>query len=501
MTTTDDQTASTTWPAPNDWGAKHREYIRRGDVIKGADYTTAEHDRLGLFKLRDGLGTYHKTRRISTRLAFMVSVDAASIANGCALNVRNDVYPSTYDEDGRVTPDPAAAAPLAEGLAIWRRSRIDERIHAWATSQATKGDLHLESAVRTMADGTRKGVVYMVRPEHVTLRYDAQDIDLVEAVIAFDTVIKGENDGKPIRYKRVITPETITTYHGDRVVDTYDNLTGVVTLTHIAHIPSDDPTFSAWTGHGYEDSVALENSASLTVQVLGARNAAPKLVLMGGIQLPAGDNGEDAKPADSATPIYELPVGGDMKLVEASLSGVDAMVANADRVATESKATAPQFLFTDAGASSSGLALSNRATQFVAYITPIRARDFAGLARAIGIARCLEKGIPFDETTDVYEVQGGAALPMDKAAFVTMLLGLQEAGNITRADVVKSLQGLDVGLPPDAEPIEYAVRAIADKERADNALTDSIERAGNAARMLRNETAPQLPDGAMEPVE
>ena len=91
------ESTRTTWPGEHDWNAKRAEYIRRGEVLKGADYTTDEHTRLGLFRLMDGNSVIHETRRVSTRLAFMVAVDAASIANGCALNVRPDAYPATKD--------------------------------------------------------------------------------------------------------------------------------------------------------------------------------------------------------------------------------------------------------------------------------------------------------------------------------------------------------------------------------------------------------------------
>lgn len=143
--------------------------------------------------------------------------------------------------------------------------------------------------------------------------------------------------------------------------------------------------------------------------------------------------------------------------------------------------------------------MSNRATQFVSYITPIRERVFAGLARAVGIALCLERGVAFDETADVYEVQGGAALPLDKAAMVGLMLTMLEAGTITRADVVQALQGMGVGLPPEAEPVEYAERALIDKERADNALADSIrgitEARGAVQRMGVDDGADNGSDG------
>lgn len=502
-----DESTRTTWPGEHDWNAKRLEYIRRGNVLKGADYTDAEHTRLGLFRLKDGNSVIHKTRRVSTRLAYMVAVDAASIANGCALNVRPDVYPATTDAEGRQIPDPRTGDALKAGNEVWRRSGIGRNLHRWATMYSTKGDLHLESAVRVMPDKTKRGVVFAHKAEHIKcLRYDGMGIDLEYAEIEFTEPIAGYGDGKPVVYNRKITPTEITTTIDGKKVDEMSgpNLSGVVTLTHIPHTPSDDITFSACTFTGYEDGCAIENSSDMIVQVLAHRNAAPILVLMGGITMPAANNdGTTPATTSGATPVFELPQGGDAKLMEAALSGLSAIVDNAARVATEAKANAPQFLFTDAGASSSGLALSNRATQFTAYIEPRREWVYQGLARATAIALCLERNQPFDEAADVYEVKGGAALPLDKAAFVALVRDLLADGLVTRVDAVTALQGLGVGIPEEADPIEYAARALADKHATDNADTASIERASAAyiaARKAAGDPVP-LPDANITPID
>lgn len=500
------ESTRTTWPGEHDWNAKRAEYIRRGEVLKGADYTTDEHTRLGLFRLMDGNSVIHETRRVSTRLAFMVAVDAASIANGCALNVRPDAYPATKDAEGRQIPDPRTAEALKAGNEVWRRSGVSRNLHRWATQLATKGDLHLESTVRVVG-GAKRGVIFAHKAEHIKcLRYDGMGIELEYAEIEFTAPIAGYGDGKPVVYNRKIERDKITTTIDGKVDADMSgpNRSGVVTLTHIPHTPSDDITFSACAFTGYEDGVAIENSSDMIVQVLAHRNAAPILVLMGGITMPATNvDGTDAATTKGATPYYELPQGGDAKLMEAALSGLSAIVENATRVATEAKANAPQFLFTDAGASSSGLALSNRATQFTAYIEPRREWVYQGLSRALSIALCLERNQPFDESADVYEVKGGAALPLDKAAFVQLVKDLLDAGLITRVDAVTALQGLGVGLPEETDPIEYADRALADKHAVDNAESIGVERASAAyvaARKAASEPAP-LPDANIETVD
>ena len=466
---------------PTTWGERHAEYARRESVYQGGDYALRDFERLGLFQATDSTGVVtHKTRRVCTMLAFVANVDAAALANGWTLNVSRDAVPPDVDTDGRESPSARSVLALESGLEVWKRSEVEAQSEAWSLSLAVAGDLFLEASV----DEAGRAIVYAHRPQHVSVWYDRYGRRVERAVVEFTYRKPDSNEDQT--YKRTITADEIVTEDTGaavwKVVDV--NPTGVVTLLHVPFKPVGTPGFSANAWHGLEDAVAVYDSAITQMGVIGGRHAAPWLKIMGGA-LEANDQ-TNSNPGRTLS----LPTGVDAQYLEASLQGIGAFVEQADRVRSDAALTVPEFLFTDAGAGASGTALSHRAGAFVHKMEPVRHRLWRALAKATGIALALERGQRFTEAEDVYEVTGGPALPMDRAAESALLVSLVDADLLLRSDAIRAMQGFGV-VPREADPIAYA-------ETVEGHAAEAEERTIGALGKLRGESpAPRGKPDAM----
>ena len=84
-----------------------------------------------------------------------------------------------------------------------------------------------------------------------------------------------------------------------------------------------------------------------------------------------------------------------------------------------------------------------------------------GIARAVGIAVAQARGVPFDDSADVYEVDGPPALPEDRAAVLELYRNAMDAGALKLRDFVQYLQSAGI-LPTDVPAEQYAMEAAAE---------------------------------------
>jgi hypothetical protein len=201
------------------------------------------------------------------------------------------------------------------------------------------------------------------------------------------------------------------------------------------------------------------DSARSQVQAIVTRHANPILAMIGARLA----NGESLQTIGKT---IALPEGTSVAWLEAELTGVQVALNQADSMRTAMQQTLPEFLFVESGASASGTALSYRAGAFVAKIEPIRQAMYRALALCVGWGVAIDRSQRWAPTLDVYQVDGGDALPMDVAASASLYVSLGEQGWLTGPDVVRRLQGLQL-VSSDEDPAGYYARAQGDKAARD----------------------------------
>ena len=451
------------------------EYSRRWEEYLGLAYRWDDFKRLNLFEARESnnVTIIAQARRIVQDLQFVANVDAAAIAtDALALGVRRELFDLTSDA-GIMQHE----AMRLRGSEVWRRSAVAKNVSRWALHTCALGDLYLE-VVRGAVGGVGS-VIIAHDPRKVTVTYDAYGIDIVKAVIVTEYFEPapidpqtGRASGAAMRHLhvRVLTPDTIETYiDGVRQEGTSGaNPLGVVPIVRLTFRDAPgDASISLNACYGYGDAAAQIDSAYTQLQVLVTRHANPILKVMGATLAngsdagsPAGSGAADVNQVGRAV---ELPKDTDLQWLEASLQGIRTALDLADHLVAQMRQTLPEFLFVESGASSSGTALSYRAGAFVAKIEPIRQAWYAGLARATAYGVAYDTSTSFGDLSDVYEVDGGEALPMDVAATAKVYADLAAAGYMTKVDVVRRLQGLGL-VDDDIDPDAYVL--LVDEEAA-----------------------------------
>jgi len=445
------------------------EYDRRERAFLGLAYTDLEVEELTLFRAlntRDNI--ISQATRISRDLAFVTAVDAAAIAtNGVAL---------------RLEPDEGAPADLEVARAVWKRSKVNVELPRRALEMCGLGAIGVEVALT--ADGLPRIVWHDPRTVQV---WHAPDGTVSRAVIAFRYTDGGEIDpasgmeGAPVEhtYVKVCTPDRIEVYRDGELSpspESGDNILGVVPVRLIEFGRFGRQTVPLCSMSAYDDGIASFDSVVAQVRTIGTRNANPALVSTG-MEIPDGTYLQEpgvliATPAPDA----------DAKWLELSMQGLQNLLDMAVKVTESLRATLPEFLFVDAGAAASGLSLSYRATAFVSKITPIREGFYRTLEWACSIALALERGVAWSEDLEVFEVDGGPALPMDQAAVVGMLVQLLEAELITHEDAVRTLQGMGV-IPDGVDAADYVAQIVAESTSAADAAEARVMRIrGGAAQ-------------------
>jgi hypothetical protein len=321
-------------------------------------------------------------------------------------------------------------------------------------------------------------------PLGLTITRAVIDVEYTDPPEPDPTTGQYEGGGESHTYRRVLTPTEIRVYlDGAMVADeSGPNTLGVVPLIPLSFRRVGEYELSSWAGDGAEDAVAMVDSLYTQVQVTGGRHANPLLVALGA-QIAEGS--ELTQVGRTAS----LPSGADLKWLEATLQGVRELGAAAEALLSHVMETYPEFLFVDAGASSSGTALSYRAGAFVAKIEPVRQRIYRALSTALGMGVAIDTGQAWSEAVDLYDVDGGSALPQDVSAIASLMLDLVAAGMMRPQDAVARLMTEGV-LPDDIEPAAYLAEAqIAATDREAGQIRTAMAVA-EAARALEDVALP-----------
>jgi len=473
------------WPTTRDGIQEERS--RRMAASLGLAYSDAEIRRMNLFKALDASGQLiAETRRVLPLIRFVVGVDAAALwTQGVTWSVATARLGEAPSED-------RVKALAALGSAVWTRSKMKTAGPALAWNLCATGDWCVEvvksPAGAVLVPHSPRRVHVEKDPLGLTITRAVIDVDYTDSPIPDPETGKYNGGGKDHTYRRVLTPERIDVYiDGARQVnESGTNTLGVVPLVWMRFRQVGEFELSSWAGDGAEDAVAMIDSMLTQIQVVGGRNANPLLVATGA-QIAEG--AELTQVGRTAS----LPVGGDLKWLEATLNGLRELGGAAGQLYDQITQAYPEFLFVEAGASASGTALSYRAGAFVAKVAPVRSAFYDAMSEALGMAVALDAGQRWTPEADVYAVDGGSALPQDVSAIADLLTGLVAAGLARPQDVIARLQSERL-LPDDLEPADYLAQAqIAAADREAGQLRTAMQVA-EAARAMENAVGREEPD-------
>lgn len=443
-----DQTALSSWPT--DRSSIIAEYSRRERVYLGLSYTQAERRILNLFEAQDVQNrVIAKARRMLRDISFVVDVDASAIATS--------VLSLQVKKDSGLDPNQTERMRQA-GHAVWKRSRVNQHALSWASRGCYLGRWVWEAQTHP------SGQAYIVGhdPRHMEVRRDGFGA-VTSALLSVDKV-GGDGllddagdlalDDTPYRYRRQMTPGEYREFRDSEATSLEVNRLGVVPVSEFVYRDI-GRALPMWAGQGYESGLALVDSLLTQLGVVGTRHAAPILKGMG---VDPG-SGADLTAIDRAA---ALPEGTDLQWLEPRLDGLRAFIDTADVQVDKLRATLFEFLFTEAGAGASGLALSHRASGFVMKVNPIRQHFYRALALVTSYAVAADMGVAWSSDMDVFEVDGGEPLPMDVEAMAGLYLTLVNQGLLKAEDAIARMQGL--GLVPDGDPLEYLESVMADED-------------------------------------
>lgn len=489
---TTDISVSRDWPkTPSE---RRKEWERRERAFRGLDYTEAEQKRLGLFVGTDEDGRItHRTRRIMRDGAFVAQRAAMALANGLSIDL-TDAAQKDLDADGDPTEGPAADL-LRRARAVWARSGIEDHAQSWATAHAACGDSLFEVAM--VEDGGAALIRHPMRT--VELYYDPQGRTLVAVRIIFTYTGAPDDAGAAAEhtYERWLRPHEKRWRIDGGAWEVEPHNLGVVPAVHVQFAADGDPHIGLHAAYHIEDAQALADSAATQISAVGTQMGNPLLALIGATMEKGSDAGQIGR-------VFQLPPGADLRPVELAFTGLKALVEHTAQLRQQIADTSSAFLFVDAGASASGLALSYRAGAFKADVEPAQKRWWRALARGVAMCLALEDGRPYTEADDVFEVRGAPALPEDRAALADLLIKLDDAGLIVLEDAIRALQGAGV-LPSDSSADEYAAEIRDERDRraeADRATLAQLRGAGpvppevDEAEPVEDDEAPVEPPGA-----
>jgi len=427
-------------------------YTLRDDAYKVDPYTINEIKGLGLFRELDLEGNViAETRRLTRDVNYVVNRNAEALAPADLTYEVEDDNEQTAQEVG----------------AIWRRSKVDTNVGSWARQCAAMGTIVLE-AVRVNPSPPYQSRVVQYDPRHIEdMEFDSYG-DLVRLVIHIahvqgpavvtNTGILDRNQAGTT-YTRVLTRDRIDVYRDGALSEdeSGDHGLGVVPAVVVPFLPYHEPGRGLWAAQGLDYPLALVDSLMTQIQAVGNRHGNPILV-------PTGIRLEGGTDAGRLGRVLEgVPVGGSVTYTEATLTGLSTLLDAAQAAREMARETLPEFLFTDAGASSSGSALNFRAASFVAKVRSVRKSWYRMFADALEMAWRLDNNTAWDDTTDIVTVVAGPVLPVDTAGELKTLTDTMDAGGMLMVDFVKGLQRVGI-IPADADPEAYAAQVEAEQE-------------------------------------
>lgn len=447
---------------PQGFSEWSEHYARREAAYRGGLYDRVQREAWRLFEARDPAGELiAETRRLTRDVQHVVDVDASALSASWTLE-----------------PTHEGTDALAEaGLSIWRRSGVIERRAQWARVGASLGDHHIE-AVR-MAPGDVRLVAY--DPRFVHVEYDEATGTQIERVIVQMAVMDAPDvsggrlveSGRVSMITRVLDRELVRVWEDGVLVSEAPHGLDVVPWVHLPFLPYTDPAHGMWAAPGLDGPVAAVDSMLAAIGAVANRHGAPILHVSGAKLDTSGDS------VFQPGRVLATPSGVGAGYIEATLTGLDTLLASAQQARAQARETLPEFLFVEAGATASGAALSMRATQFVSKMSEVRERWYSGVSRATEMALAMQREATLDEAPKI-RISAPPVLPADSRGESAVIRELYEGGYLLLEDAVQALQRLGY-VPADVDPADYAEQ-LRDRGRAEReAETEAVRAIAEAA--------------------
>lgn len=427
------------------------EYIRRGCAYDGSGYTAEEQKwwtTFIAFDLSDNL--LADTRRVAADVRLVVDKGAQSVfGEDLTLDLATD---SLEDQE-----------LLAEGLAVWKRSKwqqIKGQVALWG---AKFGRVGIE-VVRTSPGKPHKSIFVVRSPTEYRVFHSAGatgEIARVVITIEWDDAPEvtpyGEYSTNPVRHKtvRILTKTDILVYLDGELIEDESGPhgLGVVPFINLRWLPAEEEEQGMWAASGpLESALALYDSALAKADAVMRRYADPKLKITG---VDVGDDSEVLKFGK----ILELK-DGDAAYLEPGLAGLAISLDIAREALVQARQAMPEFALVGAGANSSGEALIRRQADFTAKIKEIRGRWLPAIADATAYGALLDRDEEIDPDLDYFEV---TAPPVSTPDVLQGLEALSRASTVlpllTR-DVLRHYKRLGL-LSADVDIEEYEAEIAA----------------------------------------
>lgn len=421
------------------------EWIERynwlDSAFYGEPYTTGDITALGLFRAVDENGQEISiTKRLLQDWRFVVETDATAMT-GHRLHL-----------DGA---DDTPSALVEAAARVWKRSQVSRQAGRWSRMTAALGDIIWEAA-----PGDHGAVLIGHDPRHVQVFYDEETrTRIVQAAITIpyfdppEISNTGAPAGPPVMhvYHRKYTETEVETYLDGELVEKMSgrNVAGVVPLSHVAFLPDiQDVEYGLCAPHGLELAFAYVDSALEQIKAAGNRFGNPILALSGATL------GSDSDILKLGRVVHGLPEGATLGYAEADMKGAARLLESALQVRQMARDTMPEFIFSGAGANSSGEALAMRTGQFALKMEEIRGRWYDGLIRATEYAVAIDQKRAWDPDTTDLDIRSGPVVPVNVKQELEALALASSAG-LSAGDKIRRLQALGY-VAQEADPDKYA---------------------------------------------
>ena len=429
-------------------------YDRLLATYLGEPYDISEIKHFHLFRALDDDGNdIDITKRLTTLYRFIVNTDVGAFLGGRL----------TLELAGNgEAADPLRAAQLAAGEAVWRRSRLDERLEVWVRSMAVMGDHYIE-AVRMSARPPYKTTLVGYDCRNVVPVYDQETgTQLLRVVVTqgyYDPPTVGQNgvveEGAGHVYRREIDAEEIKVFVDGvfRADLSGPHGLGVVPVVHVQWTPFSDVDHGLPAAAGVDQACMVIDSMVTQVKAIANRHANPLGYVKGALIDTAGA----AILGKFGRWFTGLPADSDVGYIEATGGMIGEIIAQTSQLLTTIQQTEPEFLFADNG--TSGEAKSYKASALENKIGTVRARFFAALSRVLGYAVALDaNALATDDET--YKIDAPPILPRNTKTELEMVKLIKD--DLTPGDYVRHLQRLGL-VGREHDPEAYAAEVAAGK--------------------------------------
>lgn len=432
-------------PYPSTEAAWRDRYLSLINAYEQGAYTDGEVRADHLFAAIDDSGKeIDIARRLFGFFRFITDVDARALIGPKGLTLEVE--------------EPGPAALLAEGEAVWRRSKLAQKVITWATLTAAEGDYYLE-AVRTNNAAPFDTKIVGYPPEWVTPVYDEFGHDLIRIEVDFiylDEPAPGAfalTEATQHSYRRIIDRTHVEVFRDGKSEGKKPHYAGVVPVVHLTWKPWMGPEHSLPAAHGLDAAIARLNSFAAQVGAISNRYADPKTVVTGARVGSSDDIGLFGRILSISSPDAKVTY------LEAGAAALGPILDVMREVIQHVRETAPEFLFADSAASESGTARSYRASALEMKIGEARNLILPAIAEITGIAVAMDNNAVYRPEAYPFCVDAAPFIRPDVDGEVQTLVSA--APYLLRADIVRRLQSL--GIASDDLTVEAYLKAKEDE--------------------------------------